>query len=73
MLWGWGYYSVRYYAAIGVAGGRFSCYTPPAPWPSSFGSLPVQITHSVAGYGDCWLHSPQNTSYALYPLGPDLA
>lgn len=72
VLSGWGYYSVRYYATTGAAGSRYDCYTPPAPWPSSSGPLPAEITHVVRGYGDCWFYSPVETWYALYPVGPDI-
>lgn len=64
VLWGWGFYSVDYYASISMSGGKYRCY------PGGSGDLPRRITHTVAFYGDCWLYSPGDATYALWPVGP---
>lgn len=67
VLWGWGYYSVRYTTSTSAPGGEYRCYSPPWPWPTSSGGLPAYITHRVNGYGDCWLRSPVDATYYLNP------
>ena len=63
VIWGWGWYSVRYSIRTGAAGGAYRTY----PIYSS-GALPSQITHNVRPYGDIWLFSPTATWWSADPI-----
>jgi hypothetical protein len=63
VLWGWGYYAVRYGISLDVAGGQYRCYASPSPFPISSDFLPNEVTHRMIGYGDVWLWSPNAGSY----------
>ncbi|MDX6698625.1 MAG: hypothetical protein QOE65_2022 [Solirubrobacteraceae bacterium] len=71
VLWGWGFYTVRYHASISAQGGQFKCYSAPSPFPIASGPLPNRITHTVVGYGDVWLLSPVAASYSLVPVSAE--
>lgn len=64
VLWGWGGFSLGYGAKISAPGGKADCYV---PWRVSY-RLPATIYHTVNGYGDCWLYSPVNATYTLWPV-----
>ena len=67
VLWGWGYYSVRYGISINGPGGKFKCYV---VFPVSSGPLPNEVTHRVIGYGDVWIWSPRDATYLISPIFP---
>jgi hypothetical protein len=66
----WGtYLSLNYGVSTGAPGGQYRCYAAPDPFPISSGSLPcASVTFTVIGYGDMWLFSPFNTTYAAVPV-----
>lgn len=70
VLWGWGYYAVRYGISLDVSGGEYRCYTVPSPFPISSGHLPNEVTHRVIGYGDVWLYAPTDAMYFIVPIFP---
>ncbi len=63
VLSGWGKYSTRYGGRTEHAGGRYTCYV--AGVKVSSGALPGEFTHTVVGYGSCFLYSPVATTYRL--------
>jgi hypothetical protein len=67
VLWGWGFYKVRYGISLNIPGGKYKCYV---VIPISSGTLPNEVTHIVAGYGDVWIWSPSNATYRCTPIFP---
>ncbi|MEV7676876.1 hypothetical protein [Streptomyces sp. NPDC088752] len=63
VLSGWGKYSTRYGARTEHAGGRYTCYVSGVK--ISSGALPGEFTHTVVGYGSCFLYSPVATTYRI--------
>ncbi|WP_256105961.1 hypothetical protein [Streptomyces sp. ODS05-4] len=63
VLSGWGKYTVRYGARTEQAGGRYTCYANGIK--VSSGALPAEFSHTVVGYGSCFLSSPVATSYRI--------
>ena len=70
VVFGGGYYTVRYGASTAAGTGEYRTYSAPSPWPISSGRLPSEITHRVIIYGDVWLFSPVDTTYFLNPIFP---
>jgi hypothetical protein len=56
IIYGWGWYAVKYSVSTGAPDGQYRTY----PLYSS-GRLPAHVTHQVRGFGDIWVYSPTDT------------